>query len=248
MRIISILLLVLGVAGCVTQPAGETSRSQASAKLRTELAAEYYSRAQFSVALEELKKALNTEPDYAPAFGLRALVYMALHEDRNAEDDFLTSLGLDKLNSDTHSNYGWFLCQREREAESVNQFMAALKNPLYATPEKAFLNAGICSNKAGKIIDAEEFLKKALLLQPDMREAQLEMAELNFTKGDYAVAKSFFTRFVRSAADNLTAPNLWLGVRIERKLGDNNAEESYAMQLRKRFPDSRETQLVLQGQ
>jgi len=46
----------------------------------------------------------------------------------------------------------------------------------------------------------------------------------------------------------LTAENLWLAVRIERKLGDSNAEYSYALQLRKRFPDARETQLMLQGQ
>jgi type IV pilus assembly protein PilF len=248
MRSLGILLLLMGVAGCVTQPAGEPSRSQASAKLRTELAAEYYGRAQFGVALEELRKAMLADSGYAPAYDVRALVHMALREDKEAEEDFLTSLRLDKLSSETHSNYGWFLCQRGREAESVKQFLAALKNPLYATPEKAFLNAGVCSRKAGETKDAEEFLQKALLVHPDMPEALLEMAELDFANGDYAAANSFFTRFAHVDADNLTAENLWLGVRIERKLGDSNAEKSYAMQLRKHFPDSRETQLMLHGQ
>ena len=247
MRLLVILLLVLGVTGCVTQRVGESAtRSQNSAKLRTELAAEYYGRAQYGVALEELRKALLADSGYAPAYDVRALVHMALREDKEAEDDFLTSLRLDNLNSETHNNYGWFLCQRGREHESVKQFLVALKNPLYATPEKAFLNAGVCSRKAGEAKDAEEFLQKALRLQPDLSEAQLEMAELDFAKGNYAMAKTFFTRFAQVAAGNMTAANLWLGVRIERKLGDSKAEDSYALQLRKRFPDSRETQLMLQ--
>ena len=70
---------------------------------------------------------------------------------------------------------------------------------------------------------------------------------MSFSRGDYAGAKSYFMRFVQGGKPNLTAENLWLAVRIERKLGDRNSEESYALQLRKRFPDSRETQLMLYG-
>jgi len=199
------------------------------------------------VALDELRKALLAEPDYALAYDVRGRVHMALRENTEAEEDFQHSLRLDSDNSEAHNDYGWFLCQHGHERESVKQFLVALKNPLYATPEKAYLNAGVCSRKAGEMKDAEEFLQKALLLQPGMPEAQLEMAELDFANGDYAAAKSNFTHFAQGGS-NLTAENLWLAVRIERKLGDRNAEESYVLQLRKRFPDSRETQLMLQGQ
>jgi type IV pilus assembly protein PilF len=249
MRLLGIFMLVLIVVGCVSQKSGETAaRSQARAKVHTELGELYYERAQLGVALDELRKALLAEPDYAPAYSVRGLVHMALREDKEAEEDFQHSLRLDSINSEAHNNYGWFLCQRGRERESVKQFLAALKNPLYATPEKAYLNAGVCSRKAGEMKDAEEFLQKALLLQPSMPEAQLGMAELNFANGDYVAAKSNFTHFAQGATANLTAENLWLAVRIERKLGDKNAEDSYALQLRKRFPDSREAQLMLQRQ
>ena len=247
LRWLGISLLVLSVAGCVAQQGGGTAHSQSGAKVHTDLAALYYERAQLGVALDELRKALLAEPGYAPAYGVRGLVHMSLREDKEAEEDFQHSLHLDGENSEVHNNYGWFLCQRGRERESVKQFLSALKNPLYATPEKAYLNAGECSRKAGEMKDAEEFLQKALLLQPNMPEAQLGMAELNFANGDYTTAKSNFTLFAQGGS-NLTADNLWLAVRIERKLGDRNAEDSYALQLRKRFPDSRETQLMLQGQ
>jgi type IV pilus assembly protein PilF len=235
------------LGGCATQPSssGQTI-SQARAKVHTELAAQYYERAQLGIAMEELGKALKSEPDYAPAYNVRGLINMALREDRQAEEDFQRSLRLDSSDSDAHNNYGWFLCQRGKTQESIKQFMTALKNPLYATPEKSYLNAGVCSAKGGNAKDAEEFLQKALILRPNMPEALLELARLSFDSGDSAGAKSYFLRFAQNKDTPLSAESLWLAVRIERKMGDKNSEESYALQLRKRFPESRETQLLTQ--
>jgi type IV pilus assembly protein PilF len=139
------------------------------------------------------------------------------------------------------------LCQRGREKESIPQFMAALKNPLYTTPGVAYLNAGVCSKKAGNNKDAEEFLQKALVVQPDMTQAMFALADLNFANGDYFTARKYFTDFAQKS-DNLTPEQLWLGVRINRKAGDRNSEASYATQLRNRFPDARETQLLTNGE
>jgi type IV pilus assembly protein PilF len=44
-----------------------------------------------------------------------------------------------------------------------------------------------------------------------------------------------------------SAEVLWLGLRVERQLGDRNAEASYALQLRNRFPDSAEARLLAAG-
>lgn len=255
MRSLSYFLVVALLTGCGSQPTqgdtevppSESSRALASAKIHTELAGMYYERAQYGVALEELAIAMKKDSDYAPAYNVRGLVHMALLEDDQAERDFKRSLDLDENNSGARNNYGWFLCQRGREEESVKQFMAAVKNPLYTTPEKAFLNAGVCSKKAGKLVEAEAYLKRALIMQPRMAEALLGMAELNYAKADFASAKVYFQRFSQLAPE-MTAANFLLAIRIERKLGDRNSEASYKMQLRKRFPESRETQLMLGGE
>lgn len=236
---LSFALLVL--AGCGTTSGG--SQKSKSAQVHTELAGLYFERAQAGIALEEIGLALEADPDYAPAYNMRGLVHMSLREDTEAEADFQKSLRIDKNDSDTHNNYGWFLCQRGREKESIPHFMAAVKNPLYLTPGRAYLNAGVCSRQAGNNKDAEEFVQKALMVQPGMPQALLTMAELNFANGDYVSAKKYFARFSQNS-ENLTAEQLWLAVRIERKMGDRNSEASYSMQLRKRFPDARETQLL----
>ena len=155
-------------------------------------------------------------------------------------------MDLDKSDSGTLNNYGWFLCQRGQEKKSIEKFMLAVKNPLYKTPEKAYLNAGLCYKKFGKLREAESFLNNALTAQPKMQEALLGMVELSFSKADYAGAKSYLLRLSRNGAE-LSAPDLLLAIRTERKLGDKNAEASYKLKLGKRFPDSRENQLILSG-
>ena len=151
----------------------------------------------------------------------------------------------DDTSSDTHNNYGWFLCQHKREKESIPHFMAAIKNPLYATPGVAFVNAGVCARKAGDNKEAEDFLHRALQLQPDNTQAMYALSDLKFSTGDYFAARKYFTGFSQNA-DQLTAEQLWLGFRISRKVGDRNAEASYGVQLRNRFPDSREAQMLTQ--
>lgn len=243
-KLIILLFSLFVLSGCST-PSADTSNSK-SASVHTELAGLYFERGQYGVALEELDQALQADQNYAQAYNVRGLVHMTLREDALAEEDFKKSLSLDKNNSDTHNNYGWFLCQRGREKESIPQFMAALKDPLYRTPGRAFLNAGICSRKMGNNKDAEEFFQRALVVQPGMPQALLALAEMSFAAGDYSAAKRYFADYSKDSGD-LTAEQLWLAVRISRKTGDRNSEASYGLQLRKRFPDARETELMMSG-
>lgn len=241
---------VFCLAGCVSETEGlpkmDAERAKSLAKIRTELGATYYARGQYSVALEELEKAMRADSRYAPAYNVRGLVHMALLEDGEAESDFRRSLELDPDNSEAHNNFGWFLCQRGHERDSVKHFLIAAKDPLYPTPGTAYLNAGMCSKKAGQLQDAGMYLQRALILQPDSPKALVELADLAFVSGDYPSAKSNFARFEKAASGQMAAENLLLAVRIERKLGNRNAGSAYAARLKKEFPDSREA--VILGQ
>ena len=244
-RLLGLICVSVVLAGCSSTSDG--GRSRESAKIHTELAGVYFQRAQMGVALDEVATALRADSGYAPAYGVRGLIHMSLREDKEAEASFKKGLRLDKLDSDLQNNYGWFLCQRGREKESVSHFLAALKNPLYRTPGLSYLNAGICSQKVGEVKDAEEFYQKALVVQPELPRALQGMAELNFESGSYNAARKYFLK-MSDKTNNLTAEQLWLGVRINRRLGDRNSEASYGMQLRKRYPDEPETQKLMRGE
>ncbi|MDD5330079.1 MAG: type IV pilus biogenesis/stability protein PilW [Sulfuricella sp.] len=240
-----LLIAVSGMWALVAAADDGPSGSRQRAQIHTELGAAYFGRDQMGVALSELNEAVRLDSSYAPAYNILGLVYMALREDAKAEESFRRSLSLDSADSDAHNNYGWFLCQRGKSADSIAHFMVALKNPLYATPEKSYLNAGICARKNNNDADAEEFLMRSLRLQPRQPQALFHMADINFKRGNFNEAKNFINRYSQVAAP--TIESLWLGLRIERKLGDRSAEASYGLQLRKMYPDAPETQALRAG-
>ncbi|MDD2775098.1 MAG: type IV pilus biogenesis/stability protein PilW [Gallionella sp.] len=241
------LFLLIVLSGCVSTRGAsvgeERSQERASAKVHTELAGMYYQRAQIGIALNEVDVAIKTDGNYAPAYNMRGLIRMNLREDKEADEDFKQSLRLEPNDSETHNNYGWFLCQRGRPAESIPHFLVALKNPLYTTPERAYLNAGVCSQKAGNYSEAQDFLQKSLTVRPGLPAALLGMAEVSFAQGAFHTAKRYFGEYSAAGGD-LSAANLLLAARIERGVGDSSSAIRYAEQLRTHFPDSTEAHLL----
>jgi type IV pilus assembly protein PilF len=250
-------LLVLVLAGCADIGAGSSSsssvggpvvetESRTKAKVFTDLGFAYFGRGQMKVALDQARKAITIENRYGPAYNLLGLVYMELEEDKLAEENFRKAIELDHADSDAHNNFGWFLCTRSRYDEGLAEFTEAMRNPLYDKPEQAMTNSGLCSEKKGDLKKAESYYNKALKLQPAAPQPTIKLAGLYFRRGDLNEAQRMLTRYQEIAAP--TAESLWLGLRIERKLGDKNQEAFYNLQLRRNYPDAPETQLLLQGQ
>lgn len=217
-----------------------------SAKIHTELAYQYFLRAQYGVALDEARIAIKAKRSYGPAYNTLAMINAELKEDDAAEEAFRDGLDYQPGDSDLNHNYGWFLCQRGRAKESIKYFRTALKNPLYASPEQALVSAGVCSMRAGDAEGANVFFSKALLIKPDYPPALWHLADESFKAGKPGDARRNLLRYHRVAGE--TAESLWLGVRIERRLGDKDAEMNYANKLKQQFPESGETAEMLNGQ
>ena len=227
-----------------TQPAA--SEQQQRAKVHTELGSLYLLDGRSAIALEEARIAIAADSNYAPAYNLLALTHMGLNEPRLAEDSFQQALRLAPGDPEITNNYGWFLCQTGREQQSIGYFMAAAKNPLYATPTKPYTNAGICAYRVKNDKAAQEFLSTALRLSPDTNQARLGLAEVAYRQGRYPEARQWTSDIEKTMEP--TADVLWMALRIERKLGNREAEARYATQLRRRFPGSPEQGLLSQGQ
>jgi type IV pilus assembly protein PilF len=247
-----LMLIVVGCASTGPEPAsyapqsGVDSDAQTRVRIHTELAAGYLELGNYGVALQEAAEALKSDPNYAPALNVLGLVYMELRDDKAAEASFQRALRVSPLDSDSNNNYGWFLCQRKRELESIKYFLAALRNPLYATPDKSWVNAGICVRQTGDLAAAEEYFQKALKLRPTQPQALFQLADIEYKRKNYSEAKANLERMRPGATPN--AEMLWLALRVERGLGNRNAEASLGFQLRKNFPDSREARALIAGQ
>lgn len=251
-----ILLVLFALMGCASVSTGgaggEAERGVSGgadlqrAKIHTELGAGYYARGQYAVALQALDKALAAEPSYAPAYNILGLIRAELREDPRAEEAFRRAIALQPQYSEAYNNYGLFLCQRGRVDEALPRFESALGNPLYSTPERALVNAGTCSLSKGNVVGAEVFFMRALKRAPNYAYALLGMAEVDFRQNRLLATRGKLHQL--ADAGELNAQALWLGVRVERALGDRAAEVSYGTQLRRRFPEAMQTQWLIMGQ
>jgi type IV pilus assembly protein PilF len=215
------------------------------AQLHTELGSLYFQNGNLIIALEELTIAISINPNYAPAYSTRGLVLYYIKEFESADKDFRRALSLDEKDPEISNNYGWFLCQIGREKESIAQFQRAIRNPLYQTPEVAYLNAGTCYLKLGDLAAADDYVRRSLRFTPENPQALFQLASISYKRGNYDAAAQHLKNVVRLSDPSAEA--LWLYLRVSRRLNDAQAENSFASQLRRKFPDSPEYQELLKG-
>jgi type IV pilus assembly protein PilF len=215
------------------------------ALLHVELGQGYYERGQMDVALDELNEAVKLDPNIANAYNIYGLVYSVQNENARAEQNFQKALQMAPQDPDIRHNWGWYLCTHGRAKESISEFEIAIRNPRYRTPEIALINAGRCSTAIGDTANATVYFKRALAVAPNNANAAYGLAFIAFKAGRFDEARGWIRPAVQQA--NPPPESLYLGMCIERKLGDRQAELSYASQLRNRFPDADETKAIATG-
>ena len=231
-----------GGATAELKTASDQTQAEKRAAIRLQLAVEYYQDGKYEIALDEIKKAIAADGDYADAYGVRALIYTAMNELPLAEENYQHALRLAPRNPDLANNYGTFLCQRaNRPPEAMRHFDAALANPAYRTPVSAMVNAGQCSLKTKNIDAAERYLLNALRYNPNLPATSAGLARVYYERRDFQRAGFFLHRLTEvSTLDTLSADSLWLAIRVGRKTGERANEASLLAQLRRRFPGSPE--------
>lgn len=245
------LAAVTGLPGCATtgstggngnQPDivtdSDEPEARKRARIRLELAIGYFEQGQTTVALDEIKQALVVDPAYAEAYNLRGLIYMRLNDLRLAEESFRRAMALNPRDANVTHNYGWLLCQQARYPESFQAFALAIANPTYGGRAKTWMAQGLCQTRAGQQAEAEYSLGKSYELDAANPVTGYNLAMLLFRRGELARAQFYIRRLNNSEMAN--AESLWLGVKIEQRLGNREAVEQLATQLKKRYPQSRE--------
>jgi type IV pilus assembly protein PilF len=82
--------------------------------------------------------------------------------------------------------------------------------------------------------------RQALTGNPKYATALFQMAEVTFKQEKNLSARAYLERF--HGETKPTAASLWLGVQIERRMGDRAKATEYSRQLFKDFPDAPEIQ------
>lgn len=256
--IVYFLLSMGGLSGCATAdnpsstdnstnivtPSDE-SEARRRARIRLELATNYFNVDQTSVALDEVKQALAADPTFSDAYNLRGLIYLRLNDFGSAEENFKRAMSLRPNDPNLLHNYGWLLCQQRKFDQADQYFTRALADRAYTARPKTLMAQGLCQKEAGRLVEAEQILFKAYELDAGNPIVAYHIALLLYARKDFSRAQFYIRRLNNS--EYATAETLWLGIKVENALDDAVAVRQLGDQLMKRFPDSAQLKSYQKG-
>lgn len=240
-------LLLCAASACTStnQPLSKPQPERAS-DINLELGIDYFRKGNLPAAKDKLDRAIEQNPRNAKAQAAAGLLYDRLNDPKKSDSHFEKAISLDPQNPEILNNYAVILCKRGKADEGEKYFVRAAGNPLYRTPEVAYLNAGSCARGAGDLKSAEAHFRKALSLKPRFTQALYEMADIEYQQKNYLSARGFLERYLE--AGKTTPSTLWLALRIEQGLGNSAAASSYARRLKTEYPSAAETKQLLESE
>lgn len=237
-----------GLAGCMTNN-GDTlgvPDAERAAEINLQIGTDYLRKNDLVQAKEKIDKALEQNPRNSNVQITAGLLYERLGKSDKAESHFARGLALDPQNPEVQNNYGAYLCQKGKYKRGEKLMIEAATNRLYRTPEVAYLNAATCAANGGDVKGAEENLRKSLAVRPQFGDALFQMADLQYRQTDYLSARGFLERYL--AVGRTSPATLWLGVRIERGLGNTTAAKNYADRLKLEYPRAAQTKELIESE
>ena len=124
-------------------------------------------------------------------------------------------------------------------------FTSAIADPSYGDRAKTWMTQGLCQMKAGNLLDAEASLGHSYELDAGNPITGYNLAHLLYQRNEFVRAQFYVRRLNNSELAN--AESLWLGIKVERRLDNRDAMSQLASQLKKRFPQAKETVLFDKG-
>jgi len=218
--------------------ASDETDSRKRARIRLELALNYFNEGKTTIALDEVKQSIAVDSSLYEAHSLRGLIYMRLNQLSLADDSFRQALALNPKAADVQHNYGLLLCQQGRMPAASDMFSAALANPTYEDRAKTWMIQGLCQAKAGQAREAEVSLLKAYQLDKGNPVVAFNLALQLFRRGEYVQAQRYLSPLNGSELAN--AESLWLGAKLAHASGDSQSLQALGRTLGQRFPSSRE--------
>ena len=231
-----LLVSSLLLAGCIATETNPVEVSlEDAARANLQLGAAYYQRNELALAREKLEKAVEQDPDLASARAYLGLVYERINDQKGARKQYAAAVRLAPDDPSIINTYGGYLCRTDEREEGIEYFLRAARNPLYKTPEAAYLNAAVCARGIPDLEAAETYLRRVLAADANNRDALLQLADVSMETDRALQSRAFLQRFHETGP--ATAESLVLSVRTETALGDREAARASFEELDRLFPD-----------
>lgn len=240
-RILITVVLATALSACVTTDTGRRVTKESpkdAAAYNYQLGAAYLREGKLQLARERLESSIRQNPNVAGAHFTLAILYERVGESQLAERSYRNALRIAPDDGAVQNSYAVHMCSKKRYEEAERYFLKAANNPLYATPEAALTNAGVCMRQVPNLDEAERYFREALKFDPTYRDALAQLAYISYEEKNYLSARAFIARFMEKHTPSSDV--LLLAYRVELALGDDDAAQEYARTILQDFPTSRE--------
>ena len=135
-----------------------------------------------------------------------------------------------------NNNYAVFLCRTGKYRDGIKMLLAVAANKLYATPQAAFTNAGVCARGDKKLDEAASYFRRALQARPNHAEAVVQLVDLEVSRGRLSEARAEVDRYLSAF---IADPDVLLScVQVAKAQSDRLVEERCSRRLRTDFAGS----------
>ena len=232
-------LILVALMGCGT-PTTTYSGGNPERALENyiQLGRNYLSEGERERARFNLLKALEIDENSPDANNVLALLYETEGEIEEAKRLYRRAISEDRGYSPARMNYARVLYSEGEFRDARNQYQIVTEDVNYRLRADAFLGIGLSELRMGNVEPAKAAFNRALLLNPSIGPALLEVADIAYQEGEYALALEYLEHFEATSVES--PRSLMLGVRISRIFGVPEKEQSYGYALQNMFPDSTE--------
>ncbi len=232
-----LLSFVLMLGGCVTETTGPSAKQvdpQEVLQKLIDLGIGYLRRGDYGRAKDNIRKALQIDPDSPLALTTFGVIFQLEGENKLAEENFRKAIKSDPAYSQARNNFGAFLFARGRYSEAVEQLLVASVDQFYPKRPQVFENLGVSYLRLGETVKAEDAFYRATSLNINQSRALLELATIRYDQKNYVEAQRLYLRHV--GVSQQSSRSLWLCIRIARVFEDEDQEASCALVLKNIFP------------
>lgn len=246
--LVAVLLVVLlsGCAGLQSESVAinkNTVSSEAAMQSYTTLGLQYLQSGDSVNAKSAVQKALEINPDFAPAYNALALIFQREDEIALAEQYYKKAISLAPDSAMLHNNYGAFLFSEERFSEACVELAKATEDPFYNNRAQTFENLGRCYQQLGRYDVAIHSFDRSLKTGGVRPLALVELADLYLMSQNVLKAEEYFSQFTRlinAKRVNHSARSLWVGIRLARENNKVSLATTYTLLLKNLYPESDE--------
>jgi len=213
--------------------------------LYVKLAAEYLRLGSTPVALKNAKKSIYVDASNGEGHLILATIYLRLGEHSRALLHYKVAVQHAPNSVKVNMGYANYLCTIQKNQEALVYYDKAIANPLNASRQYVYSNAGNCLLVNGDNEKASVYLRKALAIDEKFIPALLGMLRVRMNQKNYYSGRAFLSRYL--AISKHIPETLISGITIEKSLGKPEKVKKYTEILQTKFADSPQAKSISNG-